>query len=447
MKSLIPAHGSADVVPAPGISDPEKQVILRELESILASPFFRTSNRSKQFLSFVVHFTLEGNHEPLKERTIGAKLFERPVGYATGDDPVVRVQAGEVRRRLEQYQHAAPANPTVRIELPVGSYTPAFVWEPAEAVKTEQQVHPVEEPPAQETISPVAEPSKDTASASKKRLPLWVVMASLGLVLLLSVSAIYRFGGMQSTQRRFWAPVFATSQPVLICLAKPRVYRPAPEIYQRFARSPGDFSTEWERLTQSPPLDPATRLTWGDMKEYTDFGVAAGDVYAALRMTAALTGMGKPSQVRIGSTYSFEDLRSSPAIVVGAFNNRWTMQMTSNLHFVFAEENGRQMIREQGPKGRTWSAKISPAGEVLEDYGIVSRLLYSKTGNFVVATAGLMSNGTQAAAEFVSSPEYLEEALRNAPSDWPKKNLQFVIHTTVTDTIPGPPQIVASYSW
>jgi len=41
----------------------------------------------------------------LKERTIGTEIFQRKAGYATGDDPVVRVQAGEVRRRLEQYHH------------------------------------------------------------------------------------------------------------------------------------------------------------------------------------------------------------------------------------------------------------------------------------------------------------------------------------------------------
>jgi hypothetical protein len=118
---------------------------------------------------------------------------------------------------------------------------------------------------------------------------------------------------------------------------------------------------------------------------------------AALRMSAALTRMSKESQIRIGTSYSFADLRNSPAIVVGAFNNRWTLQMTSNLHFAFAEENGKQMIREQGPLGSTWSPKIGPHGEVIEDFAVVPRLLNSKTGKFVVATAGIMADGTQAA--------------------------------------------------
>jgi hypothetical protein len=433
---------------------PAKEAVLRELESILSSPFFRTSNRSKQFLSYVVQHTLEGNHEPLKERTIGAKLFQRPVGYATGDDPVVRVQAGEVRRRLEQYHHAGPNDSPVRIELPVGSYAPEFRWathapshgEPAPAAETPQAEPTREEPtlavaPAREAANRAGE-SLDRPARSRL-----ILGAGLMLLLALLATVIYRTSAPKSTITQFWSPVFSNAGPVLICLAKPHVYRPSAELYQRYSNPPGKFDGEWARLTQPPPLQPNTRLTWGDMVEYTDYGVAAGDVYAALRMSAALTRMGKESQVRIGTRYSFEDLRSSPAIVVGAFNNRWTMQMTSNLHFAFVEENGKELIREQGTLGRTWSARYGPHGEAIEDFAIVTRLLNSKTGQFVVATAGILSEGTQAAAEFVSSSASLEDALRTVPSDWAKKNLQFVVQTTVTDSIPGPPQVIAIYTW
>jgi hypothetical protein len=433
---------------------PAKEAVLLELESILSSPFFRTSNRSKQFLSYVVQHTLEGNHEPLKERTIGAKLFQRPVGYATGDDPVVRVQAGEVRRRLEQYHHAGPNDSPVRIELPVGSYAPEFRWathapqhgEPAPAEAP--QAEPIREEPTPLAIAPAGEAANRVGESpgrpARSRL---ILGAGLMLVLALLATVIYRTSAPKSTINQFWAPVFSNAEPVLICLAKPHVYRPSAELYQRYANPPGKFNGEWARLTQPPPLQPNTKLIWGDMVEYADYGVAAGDVYAALRMSAALTRMGKESQVRIGTGYSFEDLRSSPAIVVGAFNNRWTMQMTSNLHFAFVEENRQQLIREQGTSGRTWSARYGPHGEAIEDFGIVTRLLNSKTGQFVVATAGILAEGTQAAAEFVSSSASLEEALKTAPADWPKKNLQFVVQTTVTDSIPGPPQVIAIYTW
>jgi hypothetical protein len=435
----------------PPIDGPEKEAVLRELESILSSPFFRTSNRSRQFLAYVVQHTLEGKDEPLKERTIGAKLFQRPAGYSTGDDPVVRVQAGEVRRRLEQYHHASLSQSPVRIELPVGSYAPEFRWVPT-APHQAEPAEPAQREPAQEETTQAALASvAETKPPAKSRSPMARALPILGLglvlILVLLASTLHRSIAQKSAVNQFWSPVFATSEPVLICLAKPSVYLPSAELLQRYSKSPGAFKTESQRLTQPSPLHPQDKLVWGEMVQYADYGVAAGDAYAAVRLSALLGRMGKESQVRIGNQYSFADLRNSPAIVVGAFNNRWTMQMTSNLHFAFVEEGGEPMIREQGPAGRAWHAKFGPHGEVLEDFGIVTRLLNSKTGQFVVSTAGTLANGTQAAGEFVSSSEYLEEALRTAASDWAKKNLQFVIQTTVTDSVPGPPQVIAIYTW
>ena len=109
-------------------TDAEKAAILGELRNVLTSQPFRNSPRSKQFLSYVVQHKLEGRDELLKERTIGTDLFQRKPDYATADDSVVRVQAGEVRRRLERYCHTALGTSPVCIELPLGSYAPEFRW-------------------------------------------------------------------------------------------------------------------------------------------------------------------------------------------------------------------------------------------------------------------------------------------------------------------------------
>src|SRR6266436_7972245 len=127
------------------LTDAERATILRELHNILNSRPFRNSVRSKQFLSYVVEHKLEGRDEFLKERTIGTEIFQRKAGYETGDDPVVRVQAGEVRRRLEQYHHAGLNQSPVRIELPVGSYAPEFRWVPV--VPQHADVTRAESPP------------------------------------------------------------------------------------------------------------------------------------------------------------------------------------------------------------------------------------------------------------------------------------------------------------
>ena len=249
-------HGTVD--------GPEKEAVLRELESILSSPFFRTSNRSKQFLAYVVQHTLDGNHEPLKERTIGAKLFQRPVGYATGDDPVVRVQAGEVRRRLEQYHHAALNHSPVRIELPVGSYAPEFRWVPAAPDHAEPaRAEPAPKEPAQEETAQATMPSVgETKQAAKgRKLVVWAApILGMALLLVLLALILHRSSAQKSALNQFWSPVLTTTEPVLICLAKPSVYLPSAELLQRYSKSPEAFKTESQRLTQPAPLHPQDKL-------------------------------------------------------------------------------------------------------------------------------------------------------------------------------------------
>jgi hypothetical protein len=442
-ESLGPhSHSVAESVAA-------KAVVLSELEKILESPPFRGSSRRKEFLSYVVRHSLDGHHEFLKERIIGAEVFHRDADYATGDDPVVRVQAGEVRRRLEQYYYTAPSDLPVRIEIPLGSYCPAFHWSPTNAPNDSHEAHHASAPalPPNTVAVPVPQ-SQEVAKPARPQKWAWSA-AIVALVLILAVVGVVL--GLRARKHpvsqldAFWSPVFQSSQPVIICLAKPVVYRPSDEIYQRYARNhPGTFQTEAERDNEALALDPSERITWGDIQIYPGYGVASGDTFAAVQISNLLVRMGKPSQVRIGSSYSFEDLRTSPAVVLGAFNNRWTMQMTSNLHFELLYNVG---IREQIPGGRLWSSQYDPKRGYSVDYGVVTRLLDAKSGQFLVSAAGMGSPGTQAAGELISNPAYLDELLRTAPPEWSRKNMQAVVQTNVIDSVPGPPHVVASYFW
>lgn len=430
---------------APGVSSipvdaASAAIVLRELERILESPPFRGSPRRKQFLSYVVRHSLEGRHELLKERVIGAEVFQLDADYATGDNPVVRVQAGEVRRRLEQCYHNAPPEVPVRIEIPLGSYCAVFHWQQAE--------HP--------STATLAEASRDAAPAAPllaaRRSPKYLWLVAAGCLLVILAAAIATRHGLHAHSSAaptainlFWSPVFKTPQPVIICLAKPVVYRPSLEMYRRYTQKhPGTFETEPERDNEILPLDPETRMTWGDMEIYPGYGVASGDTFAAVQISKLLVRIGKPSQLRIGKGYSFEDLRTSPAVIVGAFNNRWTMQMTAGLHFALSPDLS---IQEQGPVRRTWQSQFDTRGAYTADYGVLTRLLNAKTGQFLISAAGVGSPGTQAAGELVSNPDYLAEALRNAPAGWDSKNIQLVVQTNVIDSIPGPPRVVAAYYW
>jgi hypothetical protein len=252
----------------------------------------------------------------------------------------------------------------------------------------------------------------------------------------------------KSELAEFWAPVFSSPQPVLISLAKPVLYRPSFALYRRFSRThPGAFNTEVERLNQKLPLNPSEKIAWGDMISFPDFGVGSGDVYAAFRLSAQLGRMNKPTQVRIGDEFSFDDLRNSPAVIIGAFSNRWTLEMTSNLRFQFAEKDGVFWIQDRTLPEKQWFCQVGKNWEVTQDFGIVSRLLDSRTGGVVMTVGGITAAGSDAAAQFISRPEYLAEGLRTAPPDWQKKNMQVVVQTTVIDSVAGAPHVVAAYFW
>jgi hypothetical protein len=438
----------------------KKKSVLRELNSILNSSIFHPSKRGQQFLSYVVRHRLEGNQDRLKERTIGVDLFQRPVGYATGDDPVVRVQAGEVRRRLDQYYQAHPNSSEVRIELHVGSYTPEFKWvrpekpaEPPSLLQAEPESHETAQKVgiAQETTQAEAPLPAETVQDSRKHNWLRWTVPAVGLLILgglvLTGWTIYRAKSQESVLQKFWAPALSSQEPVLICLAKPSVYRPSVKLYQRHSKTPEIFLGQFARLTQKPELGPDDKLAWSDMEEYPDYGLASGDVYTAIGLSSLFGQIGKKNQVRIGGDYSFEDLRSSPAVVIGAFNNRWTMQLTSNLHFKFVDEGNDSIIREDGPSGKRWYSKVDSNGKATEDYAVVTRLLNSTTGQFVVVVAGIKSYGTQAAGEFVSNPVYLQSAIRAASPGWEGRNMQIVLQTAVTDGLPSTPEVAAIYVW
>src|SRR5438445_9417021 len=88
---------------------------LREhLADVIKGPAFKGSHRSQEFLKHVVDRALCGELEYLRERDIGVALFGRPADYDTAEDPIVRVTASDVRKRLLQHYGTVDADSSVR---------------------------------------------------------------------------------------------------------------------------------------------------------------------------------------------------------------------------------------------------------------------------------------------------------------------------------------------
>jgi adenylate cyclase len=116
-----------------GTPRPSAVEVRAELERILASRCFEQAARSSKFLRFVVEQTLAGHGDRLKGYTIAIEVFGRPPDFDAQSDPLVRVEAGRLRRRLTEYYADEGRSDPLRIELPRGSYTVTSSYHPSPA--------------------------------------------------------------------------------------------------------------------------------------------------------------------------------------------------------------------------------------------------------------------------------------------------------------------------
>ncbi|HLX29575.1 MAG TPA: tetratricopeptide repeat protein [Casimicrobiaceae bacterium] len=112
-----------------------QEALAAELDRICESPAFRHSLRHQQFLRHLLECKVAGRFGALREIALGVDFFHRPAStYDPKGDPVVRVEAGRLRRRLDRYYHGEGAAAAFEILLDKGSYVPVLRKRAAAAV-------------------------------------------------------------------------------------------------------------------------------------------------------------------------------------------------------------------------------------------------------------------------------------------------------------------------
>lgn len=155
---------------------PARDLVRRALDAVIASEAFARSERLRSFLSYIVENELAGKAAQLKGYSVGIDVFGRPPGFDAGNDPLVRVQAGKLRKLLEQYYETEGAADCVRIRVPLGSYVPEY------SVR-EKWPEAVSEIPACEAApAPRAARQKSSARGSWRPPPVSSPLALLSLL-------------------------------------------------------------------------------------------------------------------------------------------------------------------------------------------------------------------------------------------------------------------------
>jgi len=293
------AGASPQVTTAPATDD-----VRAELEILLASPDLDAPARARRFLRYVVEETLAGRAERIKAYAIGTEVFERSAEFDAQSDPVVRIEAGRLRRALERYYLSDGLSDPVVITIPKGGYVPHFAW----------RAPPAEEaPPAAAPMSPG--PSVDS---SLRRFTPWLVAVPVAIACLVFLGGLllwgpWRDGASPTPQASAHLP---PGRPTLVvmpftALGEPSAARTyadglTEEVLSQFARFKEITVLGRETSRSIPPGADAARLRHDLGVRY----VLEGSVRTAehrLRITARLLDA-ETSAVLWSQTYD-EDLQ------------------------------------------------------------------------------------------------------------------------------------------
>lgn len=106
---------------------PSNKEVQTQLELLLQSGEFSSSERLKDFLTYIVDETLAGRGKRIKAYNIGVEVFRLGKNFDASLNSTIRVHAVRLRAKLEQYYNSNH-NDKVRIDIPKGSYLPTFTY-------------------------------------------------------------------------------------------------------------------------------------------------------------------------------------------------------------------------------------------------------------------------------------------------------------------------------
>lgn len=405
----------------------EKGAVQQQLEHLLSSPLFNSSKRYAQFLRLVVARTLEGQSNQLKERILGIEIFERAADYDTNTDPIVRVTAAEIRKRIGQYYQDPKHSQEIRLFLPTGSYAPQFSWPGRPNGFPEASPALIGAESAVLKTLPISAPGRTSQSTSKwfsVRTTSALFLATLLLVL--TASWLFWRQSRPTLVKQFWQPFVNSLEPTLFCLAD---------------------QPQYASIRLRDAADPQRVITLPDSM----VTVIIDDINPLVNIAGTLRGYGKDYRVLGESTTTLTDLRRSPSVFIGAFDNGWTLRLTAPLRFHFVNEPSMAKLwigDREHPEKRDWLLdRLQQQTEDYKDYAIVARFVAHDTDQVAVVAAGIGRGGTIAAGEFLVDEHRMEEMSQQLPRNWQKQNLEVVLETQVIQGRSGPPRVRAVHVW
>lgn len=402
------------------IAETEEDIaaLRQHLKEVTEGAAFKGSQRSGQFLRYIVEQSIAGHFESLKERVIGVELFGRPTSYDTGDDAIVRVTASDVRRRLLQHYGKYGTTSAFHISLPLGSYIPEIIRDPHPAEKAGGNGTPSAAPAEAPAIaSPPVVAAEEAATKGISRFWLYVVigLVAINIAVSATLAVLWSRSRVPDTPIKTlpWSAFFRSPHPIQLITSDPNVE----QIQQvtgmelslsdyanhRYIPSSATLSAQDERFVNA--------ILRGNS--------ALVDTPIAVGIAELAQANSKKFAVSWARTIQLSDLQTDDNyILLGSpSSDPWTSLYADQLDFQFAYDKAsrQEIIRNLHPRPNEQAQYVPTAmgWSTGQSYAIIALVKNPDQQGQVLLLGGANAEGTEAAGKLITDLPRLAAALKN----------------------------------
>lgn len=450
---------------------PDTETCQALLGRILFSAQLRRSTRMRELLAYVGRKALDEGCEQLHEQEIGTEVFGRSAGYDTSIDNIVRVNATELRKRIDAYFETEGLNESLVMEIPRGSYIPVFHYRRVESPSAAAPAAPAPAQDAEALAAPNSQSPLLTLPAPAPRLRRWpwiagtivaavaaLVLAAVCLRLSLDNRAMHKRlfpWEHQPAVSAFWTEFLGANAATDVVLSDT-----AFGIFQAISKqsySLQDFlNGSYVNQLQKQNLDPQVRATLQMLAGRT---LVSGGEFTMAERLDEMEPLNTQIHMYFARRYNPAFLKRHNVVLFGTrLSNPWMQTFEDRLVFPVEpdpspdsngadpEEAGapRQIVMNRAPAAGE-QATYAPSGAV--GYCSASYLPNPERTGRVLLIEGTTSDAAEGCGDFLLSEPGMESLLKklNAGARFPY--FQVLLRTSQQIDTPIAANLVAARSF
>jgi hypothetical protein len=408
----------------------EKSHYLGQIERLASSHALHGSESLCKLLRYLAKHAVEHPGASLKEYQIATEVFGRQADFDPQLDSMVRVQAGRLRTKLAEYYANEGSSDEIWVELPKGTYVLAF--------------HHGTHGNGRSASSGSHELRHEGSAGETQSRQSGIAVGALSVALIASLIVI----GLLLVNRKPAETVHAgDAEPV------PAVYR---IFWKGFLTGPEE---PWVIFSNAAFVGhPYTGMRYYDAARDAsttvfDHYTGVGEVLAVHSLDVVFGQLHQNLKVKRGSLFSLDDAKNNDLIFIGSPSENLTLLDIPSTHeFQFkrvdcCDRKGDTEIINVHPQpgeAKSWLASPSHA-PLVEDFAVVALVHGLNPSRYELILAGTTTIGTQAAVEYVTRQNTLEELLLrlSVSNSGELKPFEAVIRVKVAHGVPVTPELLA----